>query len=289
MPELLDLQIFAAVAREGGFTAAARKLGLSKQAVSERVARLERELGVRLLERTTRHVHPTDAGVTFAARCGAIATQVVEAEREAQAASIAATGTLRISAPVVFGRHVLVPVLSELLERNPALRVEAVLTDRFVHLLDEGIDAAIRVGSLEDSTLRAKRLGSVRARVVASPDHLARFGRPRAAEALADARTITSRSDESWTLGRRRVRLAPVLVIGDLEAVRDAALRGLGIARLPDPICADGLAAGTLVELFPRQAPPPAAVHVVMPPGPYQPAKVRVVVEALAGAMASRR
>lgn len=288
MPELLDMQIFAAVAREGGFTAAARKLGLSKQAVSERVARLERELGVRLLERTTRHVHPTDAGVTFAARCAAIATQVTEAEREAQAASVAATGTLRISAPVVFGRHVLVPILSELLARNPALRVEAILTDRFVHLLDEGIDAAIRVGPLEDSTLRAKRLGSVRARVVASPEYLARFGRPRTVEALALARTIAMRSDETWQLASHRIRLAPVLVIGDLEAVRDAVLGGLGIARLPDPICAEGLAAGALVELFPKQAPPAAAVHVLMPPGPYQPAKVRVVVEALAVAMAGR-
>lgn len=287
-PDLRDLTMFAATVREGGFTAAARALGLSKQSVSERVARLETQLGVRLFERTTRQVRPTDVGATYGDRVSAILAQLGEATREARSMSVEATGTLRVSCPVVFGRRVLVPVCVALGERFPGLHIDARLSDRQVRLIDEGFDVVVRVGPLDDSTLQARRLGAVRLVLVASPTFLAATGRPRGAIDLERLACLTSRPIERWKVRGRLVTPRPVLTIDDLESLADAAERGMGIARLPEPIAAAGLAAGTLVECLKDPGAPRAPVSALLPPGRYRPPKVRVFLDALAAALASR-
>jgi DNA-binding transcriptional LysR family regulator len=290
MPDLAgdprDLLVFSAVVRDGGFSAAARGLGASKQAVSERIARLEAGLGVRLFERTTRQVRLTDAGARYAERVGSIVAQLSEANREVRSMSVEATGTLTVSCPVVFGRRVLVPVCVALRERYPALHVEARLSDRQVRLIEEGFDVVVRVGPLEDSTLQVKRLGSVRRVLVASRAFLEEAGRPRNVKALEAAACLVAQRGERWRIRGHAITPRAVLTIDDLEALAEAALHGAGIAYLPEPICAAELAAGRLVELLADPAAPRAPVHALLAPGRYRPPKVRVFLEALGAALA---
>lgn len=281
-----DMLLFAAVVQHGGISAASRALRISKQAVSDRVARLERRLGVRLLVRTTRAVRPTEAGAAFGARCAELCSLVACAEREAQGTAEEPTGTLRVSAPVVFGRRVLGPILEELLARHPRLTVEVRLTDRRVRLLDEGFDVVIRVGPLEDSTLRARRVGRVRLCVVGTRDRVAAF-RPRTVEALAAQPTIATDEGEAWTLGGKKLRLSPRLLVDDLEAAHDAARRGIGFARLPEPMCADDLASGALVEILRDSGPAAIPVHALTAPGRTDAAKITAFVDALTRAMSA--
>lgn len=285
MADPSDMILFATVVRERGLTAAAKALGISKQSVSHRVQRLEQSLGVRLLERTTRQIRPTEAGALYAERCAELATRIEDADREAQARHLEPAGSLRVSSPVAFGRRVLVPVLDALLARHPALAVDLVLTDRMVRVMEEGFDVAIRTGALPDSSLVARRLGDVRLEVFASPQHLARHGRPRTVADLASASCLGTQAVERWVLGRSTVRVRPRLVINDLDALLAATVRGLGVARLPDRLAADALEAGALTRLFPRMTVPAGAVHAVMPAGRYQPAKVRVFVDEVQRAM----
>ncbi len=238
-----DLILFSAVVRDGGFSAAARGLGLSKQAVSERIGRLEAGLGVRLF-------------------------------------------TLTVSCPVVFGRRVLVPVCVTLRARYPSLHIEARLSDRQVRLIEEGFDVVVRVGALEDSTLQVKRLGSVRTVLVASRAFVKAHGPPRNATALEAAPCLTARRDDRWRVRGQLVTPRAVLTIDDLEALADAALHGLGIARLPEPLCEAELRSGRLVELLKDTQAEQAQVHALLAPGRYRPPKVRVFLDALSAALA---
>lgn len=280
-----DLLVFSAVVRDGGFSAAARSLGSSRQAVSERIARLEAGLGVRLFERTTRQVRLTDAGARYAERVGSIVAQLSEANREVRSMSVEATGTLTVSCPVVFGRRVLVPVCVALREKYPSLRVEARLSDRQVRLIEEGFDVVVRVGPLEDSTLQVKRLGSVRRVLVASRAFVKTSGRPRNAKGLEVAACLVAERGERWRIRGHLVTPRAVLTVDDLEALAEAALQGAGIAYLPQPLCAAELASGRLVELLADPGAAQAPVHALLAPGRYRPPKVRVFLEALGAAL----
>jgi DNA-binding transcriptional LysR family regulator len=280
-----DLLVFSAVVRDGGFSAAGRGLGSSKQAVSERVARLEAALGVRLFERTTRQVRLTDAGAIYADRVASIIAQLSEANREVRSMSVEATGTLTVSCPVVFGRRVLVPVCVALRKRYPALLVEARLSDRQVRLIEEGFDVVVRVGPLEDSALQVKRLGTVRRVLVASRAFVKQNGRPRQAKALEGAACLTARRGERWRIRGQLVTPRPALTLDDLEALADAAVQGVGIAYLPELICAAELASGRLVELLEDSQAPRTQVHALLAPGRYRPPKVRVFLDALSAAL----
>lgn len=280
--------LFAIVVREGGFSAAARVLRITKQSVSDRVARLERALGVRLLERTTRKVRPTEVGAAYAARCAALSSLVEDADREAQSRNQEPSGLLRVSAPVAFGRRVLVPVVRSLLAAHAGLRVELVLADRMVRVIDEGFDVVIRTGPLSDSSLTARRLGQVRLVVVASRE----LGRlPRAPEALANAPCIATSLQERWTIRGQTVQIRPRFVVNDFDAAFDACLQGVGIARLPDRLVEPALRSGALVELFADNASPPAfaPVHALVPSGRFQAAKLRVFLDAVELAMEPAR
>ncbi len=275
-----DMLLFASVVREGSFTKAARRLAITKQTASERIAKLEEQLGVRLLERTTRHMRLTEAGATYHARCAAIATLIDEANGEVQQVHAEPMGLLRVSAPVLYGRRYLMPVITEYLRRYAKARVDVVLADRRVHLLEEGIDLTIRIGKLDDSSLSARKLGDGYVYYVASPEFLATYGVP-TVQTLGTARTVSSSSSEVWEVFGETVNVEPILVVNDLEMVCDAAIAGVGIARLPSIVCQEAVLDGRLKILFGPDSALKRSVYAIYPSRHYLPAKVRHFLEAL--------
>ena len=280
-----DMLLFAAVVREGGFTRAAAALGITKQTVSERVARLEEALGVRLIERTTRRLRPTDAGAAYYERCAAIASQIDEANVEVRQRQAEPAGRLRVSAPVLYGRRFLAPVIADYLGTYPRTRVEVLLADRRVDLVAEGFDLAIRIGELDDSSLSARKLGEGHTYFVASPGFVARHGAP-TPRSLRETRCIGTRSAETWDVLGAPVKIDPVLVVNDLEVACDAAIAGVGVARLPSLVCREAVLDGRLVLLFGAGAATVRPVFVVTPSRRFLPARVRVFVDALAALVA---
>jgi DNA-binding transcriptional LysR family regulator len=298
-----DLLLFAAVVREGSFTRAARQLGITKQTASERIGRLEERLGVRLLERTTRRLWVTDVGGRYYERCSAIAAQIEEANREAQQQQVEPTGLLRVTAPTLYGRRFLAPVVASYLAQNPRVRVEIVLADRRVSLVDEGFDLAIRIGELDDSSLSARKLGEGHVYHVASPAFLAAAASPAllagaaspasvgapgapAAAALRAARCIGTRPVETWQIGAAQVKIEPALVVNDLEVACEAAIAGLGVARLPSLVCRDAVTGGRLRVLSGLGPAMRRPVYAVFPSRRHLPARVRVFLDALAALVA---
>lgn len=276
-----DMLLFAAVVREGSFTRAARQLGVTKQTASARLGQLEARLGVRLLERTTRRLRVTEAGGRYYERCSAIAAQIDEANREAQQQQVEPTGLLRVTAPRLYGRRFLAPVVASYLARHARARLELVLADHRADLLDEGFDVAIRVGELDDSSLSARRLGEGHVYYVASPAYLAAHGAP-AAATLREARCVGTRPVEVWQAGGAAVKIEPVLVANDLEVAAEAAAAGVGVARLPSLVCGDAVAAGRLQVIGGLAPPLRRPIFAVFPSRRHLPAKVRVFVDTLA-------
>jgi DNA-binding transcriptional LysR family regulator len=276
-----DMLLFAAVVRAGSFTAAARQLGVTKQTASERVAKLEAQLGVRLLERTTRRLRLTDAGAGYHERCAAIGAQIDDANLEVRRRQAEPIGLLRVSAPTLYGRRFLAPVIASFLERHPAVRIEVVLADRRVNLIDEGLDLAIRIGGPGDAALVARKLGEGHVYYAASPSFLARHGAPNPTE-LRATRCIGIRPFETWELDGVVTRIEPVLVVNDLEVACEAAIAGVGVAQLPALVCRDAVASGRLQVLFGPEPALERAVYAVYPSRQYLPAKVRLFIDALA-------
>lgn len=275
-----DMLLFAAVVREGGFTRAAKQLGITKQTVSERIARLEERLGARLLERTTRKLRVTDTGAAYYERCAAIAQQIDAANDEVQARRSEPMGRLRVSAPVLYGRRFLAPVVACYMQRHPKASVEIVLADRRIDLVAEGLDLAIRIGRLDDSSLTARKLGEGHVYYVASPEHLAAHGLP-TVHALRTARCIGTRAHETWEVEGVHAKVEPILVVNDLEIACDAAVAGIGIARLPGLVCREPVLDGRLRVLFPAASGAVQPVYAVYPSRRYLPATVRAFLEAL--------
>ncbi|NBD08804.1 LysR family transcriptional regulator [Corallococcus silvisoli] len=276
-----DMLLFAAVVREESFTRAARQLGITKQTISERISKLEERLGVRLLERTTRRLRVTGAGATYYERCSAIAALIDEANSEVQQRHEEPVGLLRVSSPMLYGRRFLSPVISEYLARFEQVRVELVLADRRIHLIEEGLDVAVHIGPLNDSSLVAKKLGEGPVRFVASPRFLAKYGAPSARE-LRSARCIGFSPFETWEAEGVKSRIDPVLIVNDHELACEAAIAGVGIARVPDILSQDAIRDGRLKVLFGPRPAALRAIHVVYPSRLNLPAKVRRFVDAMA-------
>jgi DNA-binding transcriptional LysR family regulator len=223
----------------------------------------------------------TGPGVMYYERCSAIAAQIDEANSEVQQRQAEPTGLLRVSSPMLYGRRYLTPVVSKYLARYPQARVELVLTDRRIHLIEEGLDAAIHIGPLDDSSLVARKLGESPVHFVASPRFLSKYGTPSARE-LRSARCIGFSAFETWEAEGVKSRIDPVLTVNDLELACEAAIAGVGIARVPAILCRDAVRDGRLKILF---GPRPAmlrAIHVVYPSRLNLPAKVRLFVDAMA-------
>lgn len=295
MPATLDdvagLAIVARVVEARSFTGAARAMGLSKSAVSARVARLEARLGVRLLRRTTRRLSLTEAGLALHAQAARVVAAADEAAAAAEGAGGAPRGVLRITAPAAFSALYLAPVLAELLQAHPALAVELDVSDRLVDLVGEGFDAAIRLTRPADSTLVARKLAPDRLVVVAAPAYLARAGTPRASADLARHNCLRSAHiSASGEWGFRNVGAgrpgAGNLVVGDASVLREAARAGLGLALLPSSLVARELASGALVTVLPGFPRRELALHVVHPHQRQVPPKVRALVDHLVRAFA---
>jgi DNA-binding transcriptional LysR family regulator len=287
MSELDDLRGFVEVVDSGGFGRAARRLGVSKSIVSRRIARLEADLGTRLLSRTTRGISPTEAGLEFKARSERILAELEEAREAVARQAGDVVGRLRLSAPLSFGVRHVAPVLAELAHRYPRLEMDVSYSDRLVDLIGERFDVAIRIGALQDSSLVARRLAAVRAVVVASPAYLARRGRPHTPADLArhECLIYSGRTFADWRFrsGKRSLAIRPEgrLRTDSGEAILQWAVAGLGIAKAPSFLVSDVIESGVLEPLLSDYPTPGYGIYVVRPPGSFVSGKVRVLIDAL--------
>lgn len=289
MDTLLAMRVFRRVVDLGGFSAAARDLGLSTAAVSKQVAALEGRLGARLLNRTTRRLSPTEIGAAYHARAATILDAVDEAEQAVSRLAEAPRGLLRVSAPMSYGVRRLSGLLPALVTQCPELRLDLVLNDRRIDLVEEGFDAAVRIGDMADTSLVSRRLAGMRRVWVASPGHLAREGVPQHPAELAARPCLVYTqpgADEGWPFREggdlRRVRVSGPLQSNNGDVLAEAAAAGAGIAMLPLFIAEDLLAARRLVTVLDAWEPPPVGIHAVFPHARLLSPKVRVLVDFLA-------
>jgi len=281
--DIEDLRTFVEVADAGGVSPAARRLGISKSMVSRRLIRLEAELGVQLLARTTRGAALTEAGITFRDHAARVGSEI-DTAMETILPSGDLRGRLRIAVPVSFGPSHFAHVLAQMAQRHPQLHIHAYYSDRFVDLIAEGFDCAIRVGYLPDSNLVARRIGPLYGKLVASPDYIRRHGSPETPEELAGHEALMQ-ATEVWQFmdGEEIITVHPRgrFKADNALALAAAALAGVGIAWIPDGVTHDHLASGALVPVMTRYPPPPAGIYVIRPSGQHATRKVRVLTDML--------
>lgn len=295
LDRLTGLEVFTKVAATGSFSAAGRALGLSQTMVTKHIAALEAHLGVKLFHRTTRKLSITDAGRNYLESAERILADVEAADSAVAADRIEAKGLLRLSAPVSFGARQIAPLLPEFAQRFPRVSVELGLNDRLVDLAEEGWDLALRVGSLADSSLIARRIAPCRTVLCASPGYLKAHGTPRTVAELADHNCLgytLSRlaGADRWTFGARgdvSVNVAGNLRANNGDALLAAAVAGQGVIYQPTFVAADALRAGTLVAIaLDHAAFEFAGIYAVYPPDRHPPAKLRAFIDFLAARFA---
>ena len=286
MDRLDAMQAFVAVADLQGFAPAARKLGLSPSAVTRLIAALEDRLGARLLQRTTRQVALTDVGTRYLERVRRILSDVEEAEGAAEGERTRPSGRLVVSAPVGFGRLHVSPVMSAYLKRYPEVSGELRLSDQMINLVEDGVDLAVRIGHLADSTLVARLVGEMRRIVVASPAYLKARGEPRTPAAIAAHDTIqfgamTASPDWRFVEGGREVRVActPRFITNSADAAIQYAEQGGGLTRVMAYQAAAALKAGRLRIVLAKFEQPPLPIHLVYPTSRLLSAKVRAFID----------
>ena len=284
MDRLDELEVLLAVLDTGSLVGAARKLRRSAPAITRLLASLEHRVGARLVERSTRRLAVTEAGMRVGLQARQLLAGYEETVREDARAPM--RGSLRVTAPMVFGRRHVAPVVNSYLDRYPDMRVELILNDRNIDLIDEGIDVAVRIGKLADTSLVARRVGGVRRVLVASPDYVKRCGKPKS---LADLSrhdivfTSVQASALEWRFpdgGRERtVHLTPRLIVNDIDAALLAAKNGRGLARALSYQVADDIAGGALVRLLPGLEPELLPVQLVIPGTRHMAPKVRAFLD----------
>jgi DNA-binding transcriptional LysR family regulator len=292
MDRLTGIGVFVAAVDEGSLAAAARRFGLSAAMAGKYVSAIETELNTRLLQRTTRRLSLTDIGQVYYERCKQILDTWNEANREASDARETARGVLRIAAPVTFGAMHLGDVIAKYLEAHPQVNVEVTLSDRYVDLLEAGVDVAIRIGRLPDSGLVARRLAPCRMVICASPAYLKRHGTPRSPDDLRQAPRLTFSEAVSvgdWTLidadNRAWVIDGPCrMAANNTQMLLAAALAGAGIAYGPTFVFGEPIASGQLVELLPNYTASDLTIQAVYPSARHMPLKVRHLLDHLAAA-----
>ena len=296
MDRLTEMEAFATVVDQGGFTDAAKKMGISKSAVSKHVSSLEARLGARLLNRTTRRVSPTEIGLAYYDRARRVLNDAGEADALVTSMQSAPSGLLRISVATDFGVNHLSPVLGEFLTEFPDITVNMVLNNRYVELISEGFDMAVRIGELEDSTLRARKLTETSRRMIASPDYFKQHGRPTRIDDLNEHKLLhysNQANSAVWKLTapsgeRRQVRTAGWLTVNDGQSLLNACIGGLGIAYLPSFLYADALAQGLVEEAIPDLPVEKQGIYAVYPPGRFTQPKVRAFIDFLVNAFAEK-
>jgi DNA-binding transcriptional LysR family regulator len=286
MDKLSAMAIFVAVVEEGGFAPAARKLQISPPVVTRAITELEESMGVRLLSRTTRVVRVTDVGARYAVDCRRILADVADTETSAAGTHAAPRGRLVVTASVMFGAMYVTPIVTEYLRRYPETEVECRFLDRVVNMMDEGIDAAIRIGTLPDSSYQAVTVGQVRQVVCAAPDYLKERGIPLTPEELARhdiiaALPVTQSLD--WRFERDgkplTIRVRPRMSSTSNDAALRAALDGFGLTRVISYMAAPHLAAGRLKTVLTQFEAPPVPVSLVHHEGRQSTGKVRAFLD----------
>ncbi len=287
MDRLDAMRAFVTSIERGSLAAAARTLGYSPATMTRAIARLEDDLEMRLLHRSTRSLRLTDFGATYLTTCRDVLAALAAVEQGAASEQALPSGLLTVTAPLMFGHFHVRPQLDAFLDANPAVQARLLLLDRVVNLVEEGVDVAIRLGRLRDSALLATRLGEVRRVLCASPSYLARRGTPKAPVELREHSCIMERDGgetEIWRFAspatRRLLPIAvrPRLVVNSAATAVASAVAGHGITRVMSYQAADAVEAGTLVVLLAQHEPPRIPVHLVLPPGRAQSAKQRAFV-----------
>lgn len=290
MDRLTEMEAFTRVVEMGGFTEAAKKIGLSKSAVSKHVAALETRLGARLLNRTTRRVSPTEIGLAYYDKAIEVLSAAKDADAMATAMQGAPTGELKISAPLSFGLKYVAPALASFLKAYPDVAARLEFDDKVVELVAGGFDMAIRIGDLPDSSMKARKLAETDVNLCASPAYLREHGSPAGLEDLTAHELLhysNLSSGNHWRLRskggeERLVRSSGRLTVNNGDALIQAALDGVGVCSSPNFICASHLASGDLVEILREHRPPPLGIYAVYPAGRFLQPKLRVFVDHLA-------
>jgi DNA-binding transcriptional LysR family regulator len=281
--DIEDLRTFTEVADAGGITTAARRLGVAKSLVSRRLARLEADLGIQLLSRTTRGAAITEAGAIFRDHAAKICAQIDEA-RETISPNGDLRGRFRITAPLTLGPTHFAPVLASFAQRHSQLHIQASFTDHFSDLIAEGLDCAIRVGHLTNSNLLARRVGWISAKYVASPDYILKHGSPATPEEFV-THEVVMQGTKTWLAmdGDKIVTLKPQgrFKADNADALVSAALAGIGLAGVPEALINEHLASGALVPVMTQYPSPDLGIYVIRPPGQYPARKVRVLTQML--------
>jgi DNA-binding transcriptional LysR family regulator len=290
LPDFEALAIFAKVVEMRSFAGAANELALSKATVSKAVSRLEERLGARLFNRTSRQLALTDAGQKLAERAAKLLMDGEEAESEALAQSATPRGLVRLAVPMTFGNKIIAPLLPEFLSAYPEVSVDVHLSDAMIDLIGDGFDLGVRIASLPDSSLVARRLCPMPRYTVAAPSYLKKHGRPTHPMHLAQHKCFGYTylaTQNTWHFFNAKgeqvsVRPAGQLRVNNGEALVPAAIAGLGIANLPDFIIGEAIAAKQVEVILKDWKQAEGAVHLVMPPGGPRPARVEVLIEFLA-------
>lgn len=292
-----DIEAFIAIIEAGSQTAAARRLGRSLQSVNRSLAALERGIGVELVRRTTRRSFATEAGLAFYRRVKPAVAEIGEARLEAASRRDEPSGLLRIAAPVQFAVAFVVPAVAQFRRRYPKIEVDLKASDEAVDVVGDGIDLAVRIRELPDSSLRARRLGQLRAVVYGAPSYFARHGRPRRPDDLARhhcvLRSIGLEETETWRfqVGRRvkTVRVRGWFRTDNTAAVHSAVCHGLGIGYGPFWQIRDLFDGGALEIVLPDFETPRFPIHAVFPPSGMPPAKTRLFADLLADRLKHER
>jgi DNA-binding transcriptional LysR family regulator len=281
--DIEELQTFVEVADAGGVSPAAIRLGVSKSIVSRRLMRLEAELGVQLLARSTRGAALTEAGATFRDYAARVCAEI-DIAKETILPAGELRGRLRIAAPLSFGPTHFAPVLAEMARRHPQLQIQTCYSDHVVDLITEGYDCAIRLGHLQDSNLIARCVGPIYGTVVASPDYIEAHGSPETPEELLTHQALLQ-GTEAWQLtdGDKVITIRPQgrFKADNGTALVAAAVAGLGVALLPNGLIREHLESGALVPVMKRHPMPPAGAYVLRPAGHHPARKIRVLTEML--------
>lgn len=288
MDKIDAMRALVKVVASGSYAEAARRLGLTRSAVSKGVMELEQALGARLLDRTTRRVTPTEAGLAYYERCVSILSQIEETEAQVSRLHDEPKGILKVNAPMSFGFLYLGKAIADFMIRFDDLKVELILTDRFVDPLEEGADVTLRIGTPADSSLIARRIAPGRLALVASPEYLAKHGTPESPADLIDHRCLSyghTTSMQRWHLTDKgepiSIAIGACLSSNNGDVLRDAAVQGIGIANLPTFIVGDDIATGRLMSVLPENRPADLTIHALYAPNRYLAAKTRVFIDFL--------
>lgn len=286
MDRFETMRVFVTVAEQQSFAAAGRRLSLSAPAVTRAVAALEAHLGAALLRRTTRSVQLTEAGARFLADAKRLLREVEEAEQLARGAHASPSGQLTVTAPLMFGRMHVAPIVLDMLAKYPDVSARTLFADHVIDLMEESVDVAVRIGALESSSLRAIRVGAVRRVVCASPEYLARHGTPTTPKELVDHTLLSFvgiNAHRQWTFrinGKLEpIEVQPRLTVNTADVSIQAALHGRGLTRVLSYQVDQQLRAGTLERVLASYEPPPVPIHVVHADGKRVPARVRAFVD----------